>query len=83
MSLSIKNRKTHRLAKRLAAVTGETLTQAVTIALRERLERLRSQKRRKPSLEAMLAIGRRVRKHLRGKIVDHAELLYDENGLPK
>ena len=40
MSLNIKNPEAHALAARLAKKTGETLTEAVTIALRERLERL-------------------------------------------
>ena len=40
MSLNIKNPEAHALAARLAKKTGETLTDAVTIALRERLERL-------------------------------------------
>jgi antitoxin VapB len=83
MSLSIKNKKTHQLAKRLTAKTGETLTEAVTIALRERLQRLRVRKTRKASVEDMLVIGRRLRKHLKGPVVDHAVLLYDEKGLPK
>ncbi|MGB8261026.1 MAG: type II toxin-antitoxin system VapB family antitoxin [Terracidiphilus sp.] len=39
MSLNIKNEETHRLARELAQRTGETLTMAVTIAVRERLER--------------------------------------------
>ena len=40
MSLNIKNPEAHALAARLAKKTGETLTDAVTTALRERLERL-------------------------------------------
>ena len=40
MSLNIKNPEAHALATRLAQKTGETLTDAVTTALRERLERL-------------------------------------------
>jgi hypothetical protein len=31
----------------------------------------------------MLALGKRVRKSKKRPIIDHAELLYDENGLPK
>ncbi|HEX9867242.1 MAG TPA: type II toxin-antitoxin system VapB family antitoxin, partial [Candidatus Tectomicrobia bacterium] len=37
MTLNIKNPETHRLATELARLTGETLTQAVTEAVRERL----------------------------------------------
>jgi antitoxin VapB len=39
MSLNIKNPETHRLARELARRNGETLTTAITIALKERLER--------------------------------------------
>ena len=37
MSLNIKNEETHCLARELAELTGETLTVAVTVAVRERL----------------------------------------------
>ena len=39
MSLNIKNEETCRLADELARLTGETKTGAITVALRERLER--------------------------------------------
>ena len=39
MSLNIKNEETCRLASELAELTGETKTGAITVALRERLER--------------------------------------------
>jgi hypothetical protein len=35
MSLNIKNEETQRLARQLAAVTGESMTAAVTLAVRE------------------------------------------------
>jgi len=41
MSLNIKNAETHRLVQELVALTGETQTTAVTIAVRERLDRVR------------------------------------------
>ena len=41
MSLNIKNEETCRLARELAELTGETITGAITVALRERLERKR------------------------------------------
>ena len=41
MALSIKNSKAENLARKLAAESGETITQAITHALEERLERLR------------------------------------------
>ena len=39
MSLNIKNEETCRLAGELAQLTNETMTGAITVALRERLER--------------------------------------------
>ncbi len=39
MALSIKTEKADRLARDLAKLTGETMTEAVTVALEERLER--------------------------------------------
>jgi antitoxin VapB len=45
MALSIKTEEADRLARELAAATGETLTDAVTNALRERLDRVRSSTR--------------------------------------
>jgi antitoxin VapB len=83
MTLNIKNPEMHRLATELARLTGETLTQAVTEALRERLERV-SRQRQKATVVELLAIGRRCAAHLHtpATSVEHATLLYDEQGLP-
>ena len=62
--------------------TGETITRAVTEALKERYERLRN-RQDKASVAELLAIARRSASHVRGVYVDHAEFLYDEHGLPK
>lgn len=45
MSLNIKNEQTERLAKELATATGESVTGAVTVAVRERLDRLREKEK--------------------------------------
>lgn len=42
MALSIKSDEADRLARELAAETGESLTEAVVVALRERLARRRN-----------------------------------------
>ena len=81
--LNIKDPKTHDLARQVAKETGETLTEAVNVALRERLERLQERGRTKKRVAAILEIGRQGAKMFPGPHVDHAELLYDENGLPK
>ena len=83
MSLNIKDAKAHQLAQALARETGETMTRAVTEALRERLERVRRRKRPEATAAALLTIGRRCAATLKGKPVDHAELLYDDRGLPR
>lgn len=83
MTLNIKDAETHRLAKALAKETGESMTRAVTEALRERLERVRRGRRREARAEELLAIGRRCAKALKSHAVDHAALLYDDLGLPK
>jgi antitoxin VapB len=83
MSLNIKDPEAHTLAKQLAEETGETLTSAVTEALRERLDRVRKKQERRLTVDQMLAIGRRIRNHIKGPVPDHAELLYDDKGLPK
>ena len=41
MGLNIKNEETHRLVQELATLTGESMTAAVTEAVRERLNRVR------------------------------------------
>ena len=53
MALSIKSDEADRLARELAAETGETLTEAVETALRERLEREHA--RNAASMRARLA----------------------------
>lgn len=82
MALSIKNPEADHLARELASVTGETLTDAVMAALRERLDRERN--RRRPGIASRLyrladdmsslpVLDRRHPDEIIG---------YDEDGLP-
>ncbi|HEV3512192.1 MAG TPA: type II toxin-antitoxin system VapB family antitoxin [Candidatus Sulfotelmatobacter sp.] len=84
MSLNIKNEEAHRLAQQLARLTGESMSTAVTKAVRERLERVR-RKHGTSKSERLLQIGRECAAHLKEpfRSIDHGELLYDEKGLPK
>jgi antitoxin VapB len=86
MSLNIKNPEAHALAARLAKKTGETLTDAVTTALRERLKRLEQtsdfDEQRYQALKALVKDSRGLwQKSV--LTVEHGDLLYDERGLPK
>lgn len=84
MTMNIKNEEAYRLAKQLARLTGESLTAAVTEALRERLARVR-RARGGDLADKLLAIGRDCASHLKEpfRTIDHGEMLYDERGLPK
>lgn len=84
MGFNIKNDEAHRLAKELADLTGESMTAAVIGAIRERLERMR-QTKSGTLADRLLLIGRRTAGRLKGRSrsADHAELLYDERGLPR
>ena len=84
MSLNIKNEEAHRLATRLAKLTGESMTEAVTRAVRERLERV-NREREGRLADRLLQIGRECAAHINEpfRSMDHAELLYDDKGLPK
>ena len=84
MGLNIKNPATHRLAQELAALTGESMTAAVTEAVRERLDRVRREKG-VGLADRLVAIGKDCAAHLKEpfRSIDHGELLYDERGLPR
>jgi len=84
VALNIRNREAEKLADDLAALTGETKTEAVKKALEERLNVVRRKGRRgKASVEELLAIASRAAAHVKRPYRDHAEFLYDEHGLPK
>jgi antitoxin VapB len=82
MHLNIKNDEAHRLASELAELTGESLTSAVTLALRERLARERRRRRTDRIAARLMMIG--------GKFASLPDtgrgpdeiLGYDQNGLP-
>jgi antitoxin VapB len=81
VSLNIKDPEAHRLAQAIARATGESMTRVVTEALREQLAKI-ERRRNKGNVEDLLAIADRAAANLKRPYVDHAELLYDEHGLP-
>jgi antitoxin VapB len=59
MALSLKDKETDRLAREVAALTGETLTDAIRTALTERLERERLRRGGSTRLaDRLMKIGR-------------------------
>jgi antitoxin VapB len=82
MALNIKDVETDQLARRLAALTGESLTVAIKIAVRERIER-EERIRGKASVEEMLATLRRIAEAPnRDDRIGEKIVGYDERGLP-
>ena len=84
--MNIKNPETYRLAKALAAATGESMTEAVTTAIRERLERLQTEARpsKEFDVEEILAMAREIGSRFPPGYLETAlDDLYDEKGLPK
>jgi antitoxin VapB len=84
MPLSIKSSETERLAREIAAKTGESLTRAIQTALQERLERLNRQQRNRNLAKQLQEILRRVDQL---PVLDSRSpediVGYDENGLPR
>ncbi len=85
MSLNIKNEETCRLAGELARLTGETMTGAITVALRDRLAREERQRSAEARAQKLHAIGQRCAAILRPgpAAVEHGDILYDGRGLPR
>jgi antitoxin VapB len=82
MSLNVKDPEAHRLAQAISRATGESMTRVVTEALREHYTKI-ERRRGKANVQELLTIADRAAVHVRRPYVDHGELLYDENGLPK
>ncbi len=83
MALSIKHPEADRLARELAACTGESLTDAVLEALRERLQREQARREVGSLSEEIRRIGKRCASLpvLDARPADEI-LGYDERGLP-
>jgi antitoxin VapB len=84
MSLNLKSEETHRLARELARLTGESMTAAVTAAVRERLDRVRRDED-VGLADRRLAIGKDCAARLKEpfRSAGHGDLLYDERRLPR
>lgn len=59
MTLIIQSTRAEKLARQIAAETGESLTDAILHSLEERLERLKRERSARDLVETLLAMGRR------------------------
>lgn len=84
MALNIKNKEAHQLALELAALTGESLTDAVKEALKQRLRSLRNSSEEDVA-KRLMAIGKDCASRWNSPLTseNHGDYLYDEFGLPK
>jgi antitoxin VapB len=82
MRLNIKGPEAHRLAQAISRAAGHSMTRAVTEARRQRYARI-DQRRGRASVAALLRIADRAASHVKRPYGNHAELLYDANGLQK
>jgi antitoxin VapB len=82
MHLNIKNDEAHRLATELAQLTGETLTSAVTLALRERLAREHRRRNTDNVAARLMKIGNRYAALPDTGQTPDEILGYNEHGLP-
>lgn len=82
--MNIKNPEAHTLAQELADLTGESMSTAVTIAVRERRDRVRADRSDASLAEQMLEIGRDCAARLPESVRegDYDATLYDRYGLP-
>jgi antitoxin VapB len=83
MALSIKNEEADRLARELARLTGETLTDVVLKALRERLKRESGRQSLRGIRDDVERMQARIARLPRRDTGSDEELIgYDEHGLP-
>ena len=84
MALSIRNAKAKKLARELAAESGENITQAITRALEERLQRLRGRSTVIDLAEEMMKISKRCSEIPDQDKRSTDEILgYDPTGVPE
>jgi len=84
MAISLKDPEADRLARAVAARTGETLTGAITTALRERLARLKGRRQPRSLRDDLREIGQRCAALPTLDARPEDDILgYDERGVPR
>jgi len=83
MPISIKDDQTEHLARQLAELTGETITEAVRAAVAERYDRLRRARSGRSLVDELTLIAQRcARRPVISDLSDDEILGYDESGVP-
>lgn len=85
MAINIKNDETQKLTRELADLTGESVTAAVTVAVRERLERVRrngAELTPEQRADKIMELGRQIAAALGPNPMRPEDLYDDETGLP-
>jgi antitoxin VapB len=84
MAIHIRDAEAEQLIRQLADRTGETMTAAVIVAVRDRLAR---ERRKTQDIDALVEEAMAIGRHCAAlPVYDHRtleEMLYDEHGLPK
>jgi antitoxin VapB len=82
MGINIKNPETQALAHELAALTGESMTGAITTAVRERRDRVLAQHTGRVERMRAISVDCAGRIPAELKAVSHSDFLYGPDGLP-
>jgi antitoxin VapB len=83
MGLNIKSPEAHELAAELASLTGESMTKAVTEAIRERLKREKRKRDEDKLFAELMEIAEQCAAYPRRDNRSLEDFLYDERGLPR
>ena len=84
--LQIQTPETIRLVAELSRRTGKSAESAVEIAVRERLQRLQTPEAREKRRAELQAIADSLAARFKASgqpLIDHGDLLYGEDGLPR
>ncbi len=83
MPISIENEEIEELARKLAAFTGESITEAVKVSLADRYERLSGERSERSLVERLNEIAMRcASRPIISDLTDDEILGYDEFGVP-
>jgi antitoxin VapB len=83
VQLNIKSEDAYRLASRLSALTGESLTSVVTKALQAELERQERARDLQARVDRVMEMAKEIRAHMREPVSSDTSWMYDDNGLLK